>query len=302
MGFRIEGRPLVEPANRPGAGFKQVSPSYFSTLHMRLRKGRWLAETDTAASVPVMVINEPLAARYFKGDEPIGKRILVPQIIPGQPALGPEIAWQVVGVAAEEKTNGLDDSSPGMYVSYKQSPTINTALVVRGAMDPARLLKSIEAAIWQLNKDQALDDIKPLEQIEAESLGPNRLRTVLLGIFAAMAVSLAAIGIYGVISYSVALRMHEMGVRAALGASRWEQLRLVLSGGMVLTALGLGIGVFGALAFSRLLASLLFGVSSYDLWTLAAASMILTAVAAVACYLPARRATKVDPMVALRHD
>jgi len=300
MPFRIDGRP--DMPNRPDAGFKQVSPSYLSALRMRLREGRWLAETDTAASVPVVVINEPMANRYFKREDPIGKRILVRQIIIGQPALGPEIAWQVVGVVAEEKTNGLDDSSPGMYVSYKQSPTTATALVVRTAMDPARVVKAIEAAIWQANKDQALDDIKPLEQIESESLGPNRLRTVLLGIFAAMAVLLAAIGIYGVISYSVALRMHEMGVRAALGASRWEQLRLVLSGGLVLTAQGLGIGIFGALAFSRLLASLLFGVSSYDLWTLAAAAVILTAVAAVACYLPARRATKVDPMVALRHD
>jgi putative ABC transport system permease protein len=302
MGFRIEGRPFVDMANRPDAGFKQVSPSYLSALRMRLREGRWLAESDTAGSVPVMVINEPMATRYFKGEDPIGKRILVRQIVPGQPALGPEIAWQVVGVVAEEKVDGLDDSSPGMYVSYKQSPTTGTALVVRAAMNPGRLLKTIEAAIWQLNKNQALDDIKPLEQIEAESLGPNRLRTVLLGIFAAVAVLLATIGIYGVISYSVAQRTHEMGVRAALGASRWDQLRLVLEGGMVLTALGLGIGVIGALALTRLLASLLFGVSPHDLWSLAAAAVILTAVAAVACYLPARRATNVDPMVALRHE
>jgi putative ABC transport system permease protein len=302
MPFLIEGRPFVDMANRPGAGFKQVSPSYLSALRMRLLKGRWLAETDTAATVPVMAINKPMADRYFKGENPIGKRILIQQIIPGQPALGPEIAWQVVGVVAEEKSYGLDSSDPGMYVSYKQSPTTNTALVVRAAMDPARLVKSIEAAIWQLNKNQAFNDIKTLDEIKSDSLGPNQLRATLLGIFAALALLLAAIGVYGVISYSVAQRTHEMGVRAALGASRWDQLRLVLKGGMALTALGLGIGVLGALALTGLLASLLFGVSPHDPWTLAAAAVILVAVAAAACYIPARRATKVDPMVALRYE
>ncbi|HEV2500927.1 MAG TPA: ABC transporter permease [Terriglobia bacterium] len=302
MPFLIEGRPFVDMANRPSAGFKQVSPSYLSSLHMRLLKGRWLAETDTAANVPVMVINKPMANRYFKGEDPIGKRILIQQIIPGQPALGPEIPWQVVGVVAEEKSDGLDSLSPGMYVSYKQSPTVNTALVVRAAMDSALLVKSIQTAIWQLNKNQAVDDIQKLDQIKSDSLGPNRLRATLLGIFAALALLLAAIGIYGVISYSVAQRTHEMGVRAALGASRWDQLRLVLGGGMALTALGLGIGVLGAIALTSLLASLLFGVSPHDPWTLTAAAVILAAVAAAACYIPASRAAKVDPMVALRHE
>ncbi|MGH9407261.1 MAG: ADOP family duplicated permease, partial [Terriglobia bacterium] len=302
MPFLIEGRPFVDMANRSSAGFKQVSPSYLSALHMRLLKGRWLAETDTAASVPVVVINEPMANRYFKGEDPIGKRILVQQIIPGQPALGPEIPWQVVGVVAEEKSDGLDISDTGMYVSYKQSPTTNTSVVIRAAMDPGRLVKSIEAAIWQLNKNQAVNEIKTLDEIKSDSLGPNQLRATLLGIFAALALLLAAIGIYGVISYSVAQRTHEMGVRAALGASRWDQLRLVLSGGMALTALGLGIGVLGALALTGLLSSLLFGVSPHDPWTLTAVALILAGVAAGACYIPARRATKVDPVVTLRHE
>ena len=302
MPFLIEGRPFIDMADRPGCGYKRVSPSYLSALHMRLRKGRWLAETDIATSVPVVVINEPMASRYFKSEDPIGKRIRIQQIIPVQPALGPEIPWQVVGVVAEEKANGLDDTSPGVYVSYKQSPGTNTALVVRAAMDPAHLVKSIEAAIWQINPNQALDDVKPLKQIEAETLGPNRVRTVLLGVFAAVAQSLAAIGIYGVMSYAVALRTHEMGVRAALGASRSDQLRLVLRDGMALTALGLGIGLAGSLALTRLLASLLFGVSPHDPWTLASAAVILATVAAAACYVPARRATKVDPMVALRYE
>ena len=303
MPFLIEGHPFVDMANRPAANYKRVSPSYLAALQLRLLKGRWLADTDTASSLPVIVINQAMEKRYFKGEDPIGKRILIQQIIPGKPALGPEIPWQVVGVVASERT-GMegDNDSPGDYVSYMQSPTTETALVVRAAMDPAQLVKSVQAAIWQLNKNQAFDSVKTLDEIKSDSMGADRLRTSLLGMFAALALLLAAIGIYGVISYSVAQRIHEMGVRAALGASRWDQLRLVLSGGMTLTAVGLGIGVLGALALTRLLASLLFGVSPHDPWTLAAAGVILTAVAAAACYVPARRATRVDPMVALRYE
>ena len=302
MPFLIEGQPFLDLANRPAANYKRVSPSYLSTLGMQLLKGRWLAESDTQGNLPVIVVNQTMTKRYFKGQNPIGKHILIQQIIPGQPALGPEIPWQVVGVVADEKADGLDDSSPGVYVSYKQSPTPNTALVVRGAMDPAHLVKSIQAAVWQLNKNQALDDIKTLEQIKSESLGENRLRTVLLGAFAGLALLLGAIGIYGVVSYSVAQRTHEMGVRAALGATRWDQVRLVLKSGMSLTAVGLVIGVLGALGLTRLLASFLFGVSPGDPWTLAIVSLVLAAVAAIACFIPARRAARVDPMVALRYD
>jgi len=302
MPFLIEGRPFVDMANRPGCGYKSVSPSYLSALGMRLLRGRWLAETDTGGTLPVTVINATMAQRYFKDQNPIGQRILIQQIIPGQPALGPEIAWQVVGVVADEKTDGLDDSSAGLYVPYQQSPNPHASLVVRGAMDPALLVKSIQSATWQLNKNQALDDIKTLEQIKADSMDMHRLRAVLLGTFAGLALLLASIGIYGVISYSVAQRTHEMGVRAALGASRWDQLALVLKGGMALTAVGLAIGVLGALGLTRLLASFLFGVSPRDPWTLAWVSLVMVAVAAAACLIPARRATQVDPVVALRFE
>ena len=302
MWFLVEGEPFVERPNRPDCGFKRVSPSYLSAVGMRLLKGRWLAETDTPGAIPVAVINRTMAQRTFKGQDPIGKRILIQQIIPGQPALGPEIPWQVVGVVADEKIHSLGESSSGLYVSYKQSPTLQTALVVRGALDPTHLAKSIQSAVWQLNKNQSFDDIKTLEQIKSDSLGENRFRTLLLGAFAGLALLLAALGIYGVISYSVAQRTHEMGVRAALGASRGDQLRLVLKGGMTLTAIGMGIGIVGAIALTRLLASLLFAVSPHDPWTLAIVCLVLATIAGAACFIPARRAGKVDPMVALRYE
>ncbi len=302
MPFLIEGQPFVEIAKRPAAGFKPVSPSYLSAIGMRLVKGRWLAETDTAGAVPVTVINEVMAKKYFKGEEPIGKRIRIEEIIPGQPALGPEIVWEVVGVVEGEKAFSLDDTSAGLYVSYKQSPSPQQALVVRGAMDPSHLVKSIEGAVWEVNKGQALDEIKPLEQLKSESLGENRLRTILLGTFAGLALLLSAIGVYGAISYSVSQRTNEIGIRAALGASAWEQSMLVLKTGTALTAAGLALGVLGALGLTRLLSSFLFGVSPRDPWTLVVVSCLLSAVAAAACYIPARRATKVDPLVALRHE
>jgi putative ABC transport system permease protein len=301
MPFLVEGQ-QVDRAKRPGCFFKMVSPSYFRTIGMKLRKGRGLADTDKRGAPPVTVINETMATRYFKGQEPIGKRIFIQEIVTARHELGPEVAWQVVGVVADEKVDSLDDSSPGVYVPYQQSPTVPVAMLVRGAMDPSRLLKSVESAIWQINKNQAFDDIKTLDQLKTESLGGNRLRTVLLGIFAGLALLLTAIGIYGVISYSVAQRTHEMGVRAALGASAWDQLRLVLGSGMALTAMGLAIGTAGALALTRLLGSLLFGVSPRDPWTLVSVGAILAAVSLLACYAPARRAMKVDPTVALRYE
>jgi putative ABC transport system permease protein len=241
---------------------------------MRLLKGRWIAETDTAETLPAAVINETVAKRYFKDQDPVGQRILIQRvthssagIATGQP-VGPEVAWQVVGVVADEKLWSLYPRSPSLYVSYKQSPTLQMSLAVRGAIHLTHLVKSIQAAVWQVNRNQAFDNIRTLDQIKSDSLGESRLRTALLGALAGLALLLAAIGIYGVISYSVAQRTHEMGIRAALGASSWDQLRLVLKSGMTLTALGMGIGILGALGLTRLQASLLFGVSPRDPWTL----------------------------------
>ena len=302
MPFQIAGRPVADVANRPDAFFKMVSPSYFRSLGMHLRRGRGLADTDGAGAAPVTVINQTMADRFFKNQNPIGQRILVQQIVPARRELGKDVPWLIVGLVADEKVNDLDDSSPGLYVTMAQSPTSGGGLVVRGELDPSRLVKAVQSSIFKINRNQALTDIKPLEQIKTESLGPNRLRTGLLVVFAALALLLAAIGLFGVISYTVTQRLHELGLRAALGASSWNLMNLVMRNGLSLTAIGLLIGLAGSLILTRLLASLLFEVSARDPLSLALAGFVLAAVALAASLLPALRATRVDPIVALRYE
>ena len=305
MPFQIAGRPFVDRANRKPCFFKMVSSSYFTTLGMTLKKGRALSERDRKGSPPVTVINETMARKYFPHEDPIGKRILIQQIVPGKTELGPEIPWEVVGIVKDEKVGNLDDTrddNPGVYVSNEQSPVFFQALVIRTAMDPAALRQNITRAVHQVNKDQALSDIKTLEQIKTESLASNRLNSIMLGGFAAVALLLSAIGIYGVISYSVVQRTHEIGIRAALGASRVDVVKMILKVGAVMAAAGLVLGFIGALALTRLLATLLFGVGARDPLTIAGVGVILAAVALIASYLPAHRAAKVDPMICLRYE
>ena len=304
MPFQRADKPMVDRANRRGCFFKMVSPSYFRALGMTLRKGRPLGEHDAKGGPPVAVINETMTRLYFKDEDPIGKRILVQEIVPGKTQLGAEIPWEVIGVVADEKVNNIDSrgDNPGMYVSNAQSPVFFQALVVRAAMNPAALRQALSKAIHEINKDQTLTDVKTLDQIKAESMASNRLRSLLLTVFASIAVLLAAIGIYGVIAYSVEQRTHELGIRAALGASRGDLLRVVLRSGMLMAGLGLLLGFAGAFGLTRLLANLLFGVGERDPMTIGTVAALLSGVALLACYIPARRATKVDPMVALRYE
>ena len=302
MPFQIAGQPVTDVSNRAACFFKMVSSSYFTSLGMHLRKGRGLSETDTQAAAPVTVINQTMANKFFKNEDPIGKRILIQKIVPARHELGADVPWQVVGIVADEKVDGLDDFSPGVYVPMDQSPTVGSGIVVRGSLDPKNLVKSIAKAVWEVNKNQPLTDIKSLEQVKAESLGGNRLQTSLLVAFAATALMLAAIGLFGVISYTVRQRTHELGLRSALGASSWDLLRLVIQQGLGLTAIGLVVGIAASLALTHLLASLLFETSPRDPLSLTIAAFVLTLVAFCASLIPALRATKVDPMVALRYE
>jgi putative ABC transport system permease protein len=303
MPFQIAGRDVVDRANRRAAFFKMVTPSYFATLGIQLRSGRTLSDADTAGAAPVAVINETFAKREFADVDPLGQRVLVQQIIPGQTGLGEEIPWEIVGVIADEKIGGLDDvGSGGLYVSYQQSPAYGLSLAVRGTVDPASLQGAVRAAVDTVNKDQALSRVRTLEQIERESMTAQRVQSILYGVFATIALLLAAVGIYGVISYSVAQRTHEMGIRAALGASGPTLRQLVFRSGMLLALVGLVLGLVGALAATRVMTSILAGVSPRDPLTLAGVAVVLAIIAAVACFIPAQRVTRVAPNVALRYQ
>jgi putative ABC transport system permease protein len=301
MPFLIAGRPVVDRANRQACGFKMVQSDYFRVLGIQVIKGRPLTDRDVQGTPPVTVINQSMARRFFENQDPIGQRVLVQEIVPGKPALGPEIPWEIVGVIADERTGGLEGSTrPGMYVPIEQSPTTFVSLVVRAVSDPAALSRAVGQAVHEIDKTQAVTDVKTLEQIKTESALSNRLRTTMLAVFAALALALSAVGIYGVISYTVAQRSHEIGVRAALGASAAVLLRMVLRDGMTLALVGLALGVVGALGLTRLMSSLLIGVSARDPLTLIAAAATLGLVALVACLIPALRAARLDPLVALR--
>jgi putative ABC transport system permease protein len=303
MPFLIAGREAVDRANRLGCGFKMVQPDYFRVLGIRLVKGRMLTGRDVKGSAPVAVINQAMATRYFANQDPIGQRLLIQEIVPGRPQLGPEIPWEIVGVIADERTSSLDrDVGPGVYVSMEQSPTYFVSAVVRARVEPESLQRAVSAAVHQLNRNQPVIEVRTLEQIKSESAASNRLRTMLLGIFAALALLLSAVGIYGVISYTVVQRTHEIGVRAALGANASALLRLVLAQGMTLALIGLVLGFAGSLGITRLLSSLLFGVGARDPLTMLSAAGILAVVAFLACYIPARRAAHLDPLAALRES
>jgi len=303
MPMQVAGRPMADVANRDGGFYKIVSPSYFTAMRLKLIKGRALSDRDTKGATPALVINDRLAKRFFPSEDPIGHHILIQEIVPGKTALGNDLSWEVVGVVASEKIGGpRDEQSAGVYVSNEQSPAYGMTLIVRAKLDPLTLPKAITAAIHSVGKDQALGDFRTVDQIREQALVGDRLQATLLGIFASVALLLAALGIYGVISYSVKQRTHELGIRAALGASEQNLLRLVLVRGLTLTGVGLAIGLAGSLAVTRQMKSLLFGIGAQDPTTMITVAVILSFVAITACYVPSRRATKADPMVALRYE
>lgn len=299
--YSIDGREPPNGIGRP-VFFKIVSPSYFDALGIRLLSGRSLTDKDRAGGPPVALINETLAVREFAGENPIGHRILVREVAPGQTSLGQTIAWEIVGVVAGERITGLgDEVSAGMYVSNQQSPTYAINLIVRADVPPLSLQRALRAAIDRVNPEQALSDIRTLEQIVDASMLGNRVSSMVLAGFAAIALLLAVLGIYGVTAYSAARRTHEMGIRAALGASAGNLRNLIFLGGMRLTAIGLALGLAATFVTTDVLSAMVYGVGIYDPPTLAAVAAVLAAAAGLACVLAARRITRIDPIEALRH-
>ena len=293
-GLLIEGRTWPE-GDAPLADNRLVSADYFRALRIPVIKGRGFTDGDNESSRPVAVINESLARRFFPNENPIGRRIDMQWKTHG---------WQeIVGVVGDIKHDGLDlPSLPTVYASYLQAPDSGMTLVVRTAGDPRRLIGAIRSQVYAVDRNQPVSTVRTMENVVAESVGPRRLSMSLLSGFAALALFLAAVGIYGVMSTSVAHRTHEIGIRMALGARKADVLRLVVGQGARLTLAGLGLGVATALPLTRALSGLLFGVSPADPLTFAGISLLLAVASLLACYLPARRAMKVEPMAALRTE
>lgn len=296
--FTIEGRPVPRLGDEPGADIRVVDPDYFSTMGVPLLSGRTFSERDNASAARVMLINETLARQFWPNshDNPIGQHITMKD-------WGPPLTGGIVGVVGDVKTNGLDAAvGPMIYWPYYQFGQIFNVMVVRSDGDPLRMAAAVKSAIWSVDKDQTVSRIQSMEQVLSDSVARRRLYVVLLGIFAGVALLLAATGIYGVVSYSVSLRTREIGIRMALGAERVDVVRLVIAQAAKLALAGEVIGILVALGLTRLMSSLLFGVSAADPFTFACVAIALTLVALAACYVPARRATRVDPVVALRYE
>jgi len=291
--FRIPGRPLENPNDSPTAEYRRISADYFRTMGIPLVAGRPFDEREARESAPVVIINEAMARRYFPNEDPIGRRL--------------DIEWatlvpsEIVGVVGNVRQYGLDrEPLPEMYVPTLEAGFTN--LVVRTSADPLGLASAVRRELASVDKDQPITSVKAMAQYVEESTDSREFSLALLGAFGGVALLLASMGIYGVISYMVAQRTREIGIRLALGARRSDVLLLVLRRGLVLTLGGTAIGLAAAFALSRFLASLLYGVSAADGATFWAVSGVLTFVAMVACYVPARRAASVDPIVAIRTE
>jgi predicted permease len=280
-----------------------VTPGYFETFGVRMVKGRSFTEQDSAGGAHVALVNENFANRYFHGVDPLDQRIAVDSLIPGGMRVGPPVEWRVVGVFHNVRNGeGLRSDFPEIYVPFWQNPWPWASVAVRTAGDPALVISGIAAAVNSIDPDLPLAGVKTIEERVGEILAVDRFGMALYGSFAALALLLAAVGIYGVMAFAVAQRTREFGVRMALGAGDMRITGMVLREGGTLASLGLCFGLGGAYLVGRAMQASLYNVSALDLGSLAAASATLLAAALLACYLPARRAGKVDPMVALRQE
>jgi putative ABC transport system permease protein len=303
MPFDIVGQEAVDRSQRLGAGFNMVTPGYYQTFGVRISRGRAFTEADIAGGLPVAIVNSALVKKYMPNVDPLTQRISVEQLIPGVANLGPPIPWQIVGVYENVRNGGpKGDGFPEIDVPFAQSPWPGVQMAVRTVGDPANMSKSLAAVIQSLDPDLPMADVKTMDQRLDESVGEDRFGAVLFGSFAAVALILAAFGIYGVMSFSVAQRTHEIGLRMALGAAPSQVLGLILKEGMTLGFIGLQIGFAGAWGAGRLMTGLLYGIGSIDPLAFSAVAAVLMLSALLACYVPARRATQVDPMAALRDE
>jgi putative ABC transport system permease protein len=294
----IEGMAQPRPGNYPHPDVHIVSPGYVQTLGITLLRGRNFSEADQEDAPLVAMINQRLAGQFFPNQDPIGKRFMF-----GHPSTDPPKWLTIVGVVADTKMYGLANLSRlEVYETSRQNPSRQMDLVIKSRVDPAALASVVRAAVYSVDKDQSIASVATMKQLVNNSIATRRITLVLLGLFSALALILGAIGIYGVISYSVAQRTREIGVRMALGAPRAGVFRMVIGEGMKLAGTGIVIGILAALGLARLMSSLLYQVSTADFETFTAVAVLLLLVALAASYIPARRATSVEPIVALRYE
>jgi putative ABC transport system permease protein len=303
-GFLIEGRAVPPPAEVPGAAHRVAAPRYLQTIGATLVRGRDFESTDSHNAPQVAIINETLARQHFNTEDPIGKRIR----LGGADSASP---WRtIVGVVKDVQQWRWSEVDSELYVPFAQdeqfyssaSPRFSMTLVARTASDPASIAKALQQEVLALDSNIPVSNIVTLEQAVSNALWQPRFSTFLLGVFAAVALVLAAVGVYGVMSYAVTQRTSEIGIRVAMGARRSDVLALVVRHGAALALGGIALGLAGASALSQVMQSLLYEVSATDATTFAAASLVLLAVALAACFVPALRASRIDPMVALRYE
>jgi putative ABC transport system permease protein len=301
--FNIQGRPPQSPAEYTITGYRVVNAGYLKTMGVPLIAGRWVEDRDREGTPAVVVINSSFARAHFPNQPPIGQHIQ----IGATPNPNPAVPWmEIVGVIADVKQSLATESSLEMYLPYRQAdqvlPVTTLSLVVRTAGDPLAQTQSLRSVVHNIDPNQPITAIRSMEENIAQSISQPRFRTVLLAVFAGIALVLAAVGIFGVMAYSVAQRTRELGLRMALGASRGQVLQLVLAHGVRLTLIGVAIGLAGTFFLTRYVSSLLFNVPAYDPLTLVGVVAALMAISLCACYIPAQRATLVDPIVALREE
>ncbi len=301
MPFTIAGQPdFADPSQRPGAGFDMVTPDFFKTYSISVLRGRAFTNQDNASSVHVAMVNKKFADKFFVGKDPLTQHINVEQLIPGVTKLGPYISWQIVGVFDNVRAGDFRDDFPQIVIPFAQIPWPEASIGVHTSGDPALVFRSIAAAVHKVDPQIALAEAHTLEEVKIRNLGGDRFIMTLMGSFALIALLLAAVGIYGVMAFTVAQREHEIGLRMALGASREKVVILVLREALMLACIGLAIGLVGAFFIGRALHSALYGIGTIDYGAFAAVSFMLITASMLASWLPARRAASVEPMRALR--
>jgi predicted permease len=293
--LEFEGRPNPPPADRPSTNFYGVSPGFFQAMGIPLIRGRLIEDRDRDGQPRVVVINETFARRHYPGEDPIGRRVIVTQ--------GPQEMREIIGIVGDTKQYGLDaDTTAQAYESYQQHNFTGGEFVIRGAADPASLTSSIREAVQSIDSDQPIGRVATLQSVLDASVAPQRFSLALFGAFAALGIVLAAVGLYGLVAFTVRQRTVEIGVRLALGARRADVLRQVVGQAAALAAAGIAIGLAAAAGAARLMQTMLYETSTTDLTTYVVVPMVLLGAVLAASAIPARRAARIDPVVALRGE